>query len=171
MLLNDGEIALCPFEENDSLQYLEWVNQEEFGRLLGRSLPVTSVEHQKWYNSIVTAQNSVVFAVKTLSENRYLGNVWLHNIHWINRNGELRILLGAEEARGRGYGTRACRLLLQFAFQKLGLYKVYLYVSDVNPRAARAFEKAGFSREALLKEEFFVDGSFVDVRRMAAFKE
>ncbi len=171
MLLHDDCLGLFPFEKADSESYLEWVNHEEFARLLGRSLPVTQVEHENWYKSCLQDKNSVIFAVKTIEDQTYLGNVWLHNIHWINRNAELRILLGAPECRGLGYGTRASRLLLRFAFEKLGLHKVYLYVSSVNPRARRAFEKAGFSEEGQLKDEFFVDGNFVDVSRMAVIGE
>jgi RimJ/RimL family protein N-acetyltransferase len=110
-----------------------------------------------------------VFAVRHLESGQYLGNVWLHGIHWVNRNAELRILLGAEAAREKGHGTRACQLLLRFAFEKLGLHKVYLYVHASNPRACRAFEKSGFVREGVLKDEFFLDGQWVDVHRMAAF--
>ena len=171
MLLQDDIIALHPFEENDSQQYRQWVNQEKFGRLLGRSLPVTESQHTKWYESIVNSSNSVVFAVKTKSEGKYLGNVWLHNIHWVNRNAELRILLGAEDCQGKGYGTGACKLLLKFAFEKLGLHKVYLYVSAINPRASKAFENAGFQVEGVLSDEFFVDGNYIDVKRMAAIEK
>lgn len=170
MIINDSQIALFPFEKSESSQYREWVNREEFARLLGRSLPVTEEEHDQWYHSLVQSSASVVFAVKTVAEHTYLGNVWLHNVHWVNRNAELRILLGAEEARGRGFGSSACKLLVQFAFKKLGLRKVYLYVSEVNPRALRAFEKAGFQEEGRLKDEFFVDGKFVDVLRMAVIQ-
>ena len=165
MLMNDGEVGLFPFDEKDSLEYLEWVNREEFASLLGRCLPVTEQEHGAWYQSLIKSSSSVVFAVKTVESEQYLGNVWLHNIHWINRNAELRIFLGGSQ--GRGYGTRASKLLVDFAFNKLGLHKVYLYVSAANPRACRAFEKAGFSVEGELVDEFFLDGRFVDVKRMA----
>lgn len=168
MLINDKSLGLFPFGGQESEQYRDWVNQEEFARLLGRSKPVTQGQHEAWYRSITQNSNCEVFAVKTLQDGQYLGNVWLHNIHWVNRNAELRILLGAPEARGRGYGTSACQLLLKFAFEKLGLHKVYLYVSSVNPRAQRAFEKSGFQVEGLLKQEFFVDGQFIDITRMAA---
>ena len=170
MLLNDGTLGLFPFEEAESQVYRQWVNKEEFTTLLGRAIPVTKAEHDNWYKSITQGSSSVVFAVKTLDEEQYLGNVWLHNIHWVNRNGELRIFLGAEEAQGKGYGTRASKLLVRFAFEKLGLHKVYLYVSNVNPRAARAFEKAGFQLEGELKDEFYLDGKFVDVKRMAVVR-
>lgn len=170
MLIQDDTIGLVPFEAHHSDLYLDWVNHEEYARLLGRSIPVTRLEHDNWYRSQMSASNSVFFAVETIEGGNYLGNVWLHNIHWVNRNAELRILLGAPNAGGKGYGTRACRLLLRFAFEKLGLNKVYLYVSSVNPRAARAFEKAGFSEEGTLHQEFFVDGQFVNVKRMACFR-
>lgn len=169
MLLNDDVVGLFPFQPQDSDTYRDWVNQEHFARLLGRCMPVTESQHQSWYEGLVKNSSCAVFAVRRLEDDHYLGNVWLHNIHWVNRNGELRILLGAEGLQGQGYGTRACRLLLKFAFEKLGLHKVYLYVSRVNPRAGRAFEKAGFKREGLLTGEFFVDGEFVDVERMAVF--
>lgn len=168
MLISDEEIGLFPFEAEESKQYREWVNREEFTGLLGRCLPVTQAQHEAWYRTITQSSSSVVFAVKTLSDMRYLGNVWLHGIHWINRNAELRIFLGGSQ--GKGFGTRASRLLVRFAFEKLGLHKVYLYVSTANPRACRAFEKAGFSEEGVLRDEFFTDGRFVDVKRMAILK-
>jgi RimJ/RimL family protein N-acetyltransferase len=165
MLLDDGVVGLFPFEAEDSRIYRQWVNDQEFAGLLGRAKPVTEAGHQAWYESLTSSSSTVVFAVRHLESGQYLGNVWLHGIHWVHRNAELRILLGAQ--REKGVGARACRLLLRFAFEKLGLHKVYLYVSSGNPRARCAFEKAGFVEEGVLKDEFFIDGRFLDVFRMA----
>lgn len=170
MLTTDDVLGLAPFSEADSEQYLEWVNQEEFARLLGRSLPVTKEEHLNWYRALTQNPQSVVFSVKMLADGSYLGNVWLHNIHWVNRNAELRVFLGADHAQDKGYGTRACRLLRDFGFQKLGLHKIYLYVSTSNPRARAAFEKVGFIEEGRLRQEFYLQGEFVDVLRMAVLR-
>ncbi len=46
MLLQDDTLGLFPFEKAESEQYREWVNQEEFARLLGRVLPGTASEHE-----------------------------------------------------------------------------------------------------------------------------
>lgn len=170
MLIDDGTLGLFPFEPDDSKVYRQWVNDEGFARLLGRAKPVTQSQHETWYEGLVSSTSTVVFAVRHLASGAYLGNVWLHGIHWVNRTAELRILLGDQEPREKGQGTRACALLLRFGFEKLGLHKVYLYVSSGNPRARRAFEQAGFRDEGTLKEEFFVDGEFLDVYRMAAFR-
>lgn len=162
-------IRLRPFEAGDAASYRSWVNQADYATLLGRALPVTEAEHERWYQSAIQRDNAVFFSVETLENQLYVGNVWLWNIHWINRNAELRILLGHPEAQGKGYGTEACRLLLEVAFKRLGLNKVYLYVSDVNPRARRTFEKAGFAEEGHLRGEFYLEGAFHDVYRLAAF--
>lgn len=171
MLIKDDILGLFPFDREDATAYRGWVNSEKFATLLGRATPVTELQHESWYQGLVSNPDHVVFAVRTLDSSVYLGNVWLHAIHWVNRNAELRILLGAEDCRGKGYGTRACRLLTRFAFEKLGLHKVYLYVSAANPRAHRAFLKAGFQDEGQLVDEFFLDGAFVNVHRMAIFNQ
>lgn len=162
-------ITLRPFEKSDSTHYLEWVNDQEIATYLGRALPVSRVEHEAWYESLMQRQDAVVFSIERNDSRRYIGNVWLWNIHWINRNAELRILLGESANQGQGQGSEACKLLLDFAFGRLGLHKVYLYVSALNPRAKKAFEKSGFVEEGCLKDEFFLDGKFTDVYRMAAF--
>ncbi|MGE0488560.1 MAG: GNAT family N-acetyltransferase [Vulcanimicrobiota bacterium] len=164
------QVTLRPFTPKDSQQYLAWVNDPANSTLLGRALPVSPPEHDRWYESMISRHDAVAFSIELNESKAYIGNVWLWGIHWIHRHAELRILLGPEAAQGRGYGTEACQLLLDFAFGRLGLHKVYLYVIDLNPRAKKAFEKAGFREEGLLKDEFFLEGQFRGVYRMAAFK-
>jgi|LSQX01.3.fsa_nt_gb RimJ/RimL family protein N-acetyltransferase len=161
-------VSLRPFTEAESARYLEWLNTAEAASQLGRALPVTPMEHRAWYEGLVGRHDAVVFAVYPEEDSRYIGNVWLWDIHPIHRSAELRIFLGDPEARGRGYGTDACRVLLDFSFRRLNLHKVYVYVLASNPRARRTFEKAGFREEGLLRDEFYVDGSYRDVLRMSA---
>lgn len=164
------KVTLEPFHRQHLASYLEWVNDAELASQVGRALPVTDFEHQRWYEEQVTRPDAVFFAVRRNDDGRYIGNVWLWAIHPVHRHGELRILLGDRESQGRGCGTEACRMLVQFAFRHLNLEKVYLYVLATNLRAVKAFEKAGFRREGLLKKEFFVDGSYRDVYRMAVLR-
>lgn len=60
------------------------------------------------------------------------------------RTGEFFILLGTAEARGRGLGTEATRLTLDYAFHVANLACVHLTVKAPNTRAIRAYEAAGF---------------------------
>ncbi|CAN0505322.1 unnamed protein product, partial [Phaeothamnion confervicola] len=152
------KVTLRPFTEEQSLQYLAWVNDSEMARFVTRSLPVTLSEHRRWYESAVTRSDAVFFSVTCNETQRYLGNVWLWGVHPQHRSAELRILLGDDSCRGKGYGTEACRLLLKFAFESLNLNKVFLYVLAGNPAARRTFEKAGFVAEGVMPQEYFLEG-------------
>lgn len=59
------------------------------------------------------------------------------------RNAEFFILLG-ESGRGRGIGTEATRLTLDYAFHVTNLHNVYLTALEPNTAGIRAYEKAGF---------------------------
>jgi len=66
-------------------------------------------------------------------------------------------------------GTATAKLMLRYCFEEEGLHKVFLRVISDNFGAIRSYEKAGFTREAYLKDEVFVDGEYLDIILMAAF--
>ncbi|MEU1715402.1 GNAT family N-acetyltransferase, partial [Nocardiopsis dassonvillei] len=68
-------------------------------------------------------------------------------IDQMRRNGEYVVALG--ESRGRGVGTEATRLVLDYAFHVTNLRCVYLTVIEPNAGAIRAYEKAGFKRQGM----------------------
>ncbi|MEU9744702.1 GNAT family N-acetyltransferase [Streptomyces niveus] len=67
------------------------------------------------------------------------------------RTGEFVIML-APEARGRGLGTAATRLTLDYAFHVTNLRMVWLKVLAPNEGAIRAYEKAGFRRVGAIRQ-------------------
>ena len=84
---------------------------------------------------------------------------------------ELRIMLCiAPEHQGNHYATTATRLAMDYAFTVLNLYKLSLIVDCENVRAIGVYKKLGFTEEGLLRHEFFVDGVYRDVFRMAVFQ-
>jgi RimJ/RimL family protein N-acetyltransferase len=83
-----------------------------------------------------------------------------------NRSCSFRILLQGPRFFGRGLGTEATRLALDYAFG-LGVHRVELEVYDFNPRARRVYEKAGFRHEGTKREALLWDGSWVDAHVMA----
>jgi RimJ/RimL family protein N-acetyltransferase len=92
-----------------------------------------------------------------------VGNIWLWDINTADAKAEVRILFGDESARGRGYGSEAIRLLADLAFDTMSLRRLYAYVFSINPRAKRAFEKAGFRSEGTLRQDRRVADEYVDV--------
>lgn len=61
-----------------------------------------------------------------------------------NADAWLGVGIGDRENWGQGYGTDAVRVAVRYAFTELDLHRVSLTVLGANPRAQRAYEKAGF---------------------------
>ena len=60
-------------------------------------------------------------------------------------------------------------MLTRFGFSELNLRKLKVSVMDFNLPALRAYEKCGFTREGVLRQEIYREGSYHDVIQMALF--
>lgn len=85
------------------------------------------------------------------TDGAFIGYVELREINWRQRSGELRICIGEKAYWGRGYGTDAMRLFLDFCFDSLKIEYIYLRVYRSNARAIRCYMKSGFAVEGLLR--------------------
>ena len=75
---------------------------------------------------------------------------------------ELSIWL-AHDYRGLGYGTDALQLGLRHIFERFRLHKVYLRVLPYNSRAIGCYERCGFRKEGVLRQEMRVEGTWHDL--------
>jgi RimJ/RimL family protein N-acetyltransferase len=74
------------------------------------------------------------------------------------------------EARGRGIGTQAMRLLIEFGFVRRNLRRIHLQAIASNAGALRSYEKAGFTVEGRLREHAWVRGRYEDIVLMAILR-
>ncbi|HLR08816.1 MAG TPA: GNAT family N-acetyltransferase [Bacillota bacterium] len=98
-----------------------------------------------------------------------LGFVALYSIDPRHRNAEYAIMIDPDH-QGNGYATPATRCAMDYAFNVLNLHKLYLYVDRENEKAMHVYKKAGFKKEAVLKEAFFVSGVYHDAVIMSVFQ-
>ena len=85
-----------------------------------------------------------VFAIRTIQENDHIGNCALYNIDRTVGEAQLGIAIGERDYWSKGYGREAVALLVNYAFDVLGLAKLCLKTLDDNTRARKCFEKCGF---------------------------
>jgi len=89
----------------------------------------------------------------------HVGNIKLDIDEHHNR-GDIGLLIGPEHW-GKGYATWAINLMTEYAY-RIGLRKVTAGAYAGNVGSIRAFEKAGFEREGILKDHWLVDGAYQD---------
>jgi len=102
------------------------------------------------------------FAIETLDDPPVLvGNIGLFGVRAKDRCGTIGIALGREHI-GRGYGTDAMRVIVDYGFREIGLHRIQLGVAPFNPAGIRAYEKAGFVEEGRYRESVLHDGRWYD---------
>lgn len=160
-----SRVALRPLSLDDLDAIMLWINDPRVTRnFAGLSKTITREEEERFLSRSLASQTDVLYAIVDL-EGRYLGNAGLHKIYWPARNGRLGIVLGAEEARGRGLGLEALSLLCELAFRHHGLHKLWAMHYASNDRMAHILGSLGFVEEGRLREEYFHEGAFHDMVR------
>lgn len=102
------------------------------------------------------------FAIETLADPPVLvGNIHLWGARPKDRCATLGIAL-AREHIGRGYGTDATRVIVDYAFREMGLHRIQLAVAPFNRAGIRAYEKAGFVEEGRHRDAVWHDGRWYD---------
>ena len=156
-------VRLAPLVPEDGPALFRWINDRELVRLSGTFHPVHAAHHAAWMREAINRTDAAIFAIRVKRGDRLIGVCQLHSISTVHRNAELQIRIGDARGRGRGYGTEAVRLLVDFGFRDLNLHRVWLRFFRANTRALRTYEAAGFVREGVMKDGAFIDGRFVDV--------
>ena len=117
---------------------LQWANLEL----------ATPRDRDAWYErsrSNLTRRRFTIWSRDIPGRARCVGTIGLRNIDFRYGEGTLGIIVNAGDV-SRGYGTDAIKALVRYAFEQLGLRKVYLDVADGNDRAMRCYDRVGFSR-------------------------
>jgi len=114
---------------------------------------------ENWENYINSNRDNdkwICLAVETL-DGEYVGG---GNIHGIDeRNGTFGIFIGAREER---YAIAAARLMLDYCFNERRLHKCSDYFYEGDTVFMPVFEKLGFKREGVKRQEVFHKGRYWD---------
>ena len=167
-----GDLVRLTQIERESLPTVaRCMRDYEVQRYLGMlPVPITDEAEEAWYERTAAQKDGYTFSIRTLDQDRVIGNCGLFNIKSVHRSAELGIVIGEKDAWGHGYGTDATRLLVRFGFEQLNLNRVYLRVYAFNQRGIRAYEKAGFTHEGTQREAIFREGAYHDMHMMSVLR-
>jgi RimJ/RimL family protein N-acetyltransferase len=141
--------------------------EPEGSRLSGTHEQFTEAQIRGWLATRQDHDDRADWAIVRREDGTVLGEVVLNGLDPPNAAVNFRIGLVGPEVFGRGYGTEATRLVLDYAFGVAGLHRVHLEVYDFNPRAARVYEKCGFVREGVRRDALRWEGEWHDAIAMA----
>lgn len=137
----------------------------------GIPYPMTLEREKQWFESQIAMQDTYNFSIEDLETGLYIGGCGINKIDWKNRVATVGIYIGDKDFRGRGYGTEAMGLLINFIFSQMNINRIQLSVFSFNERAIRSYKKNGFIEEGRLKQSIFRNGRYYDEIIMGILRE
>lgn len=162
----DEVVSIGPVLPDDMGALFTWLNDVSAAASDMTYRPIDCLAFKGWLEE--QARQQLLFSVRTIQPPRLIGFVVFKNMQPAARAAEIGVRIGVEADRGRGWGTRATRLALRYAWGTLNLHRVSLTAFADNPRAIAAYRRAGFREEGVMREAAFTEGTWRDVVVMAA---
>ena len=163
--LSDGEVAVREWTGADVEPLVAPLNEREIARWTRVPAPYTRTDAEEF---LVRADErrrtaeELSLAIVAATGGALLGSISVRVTSWENLRGELGYLVFAH-ARGRDVATRAVRLCARLAFEQIGLERVEILAATGNPASQRVAEKAGFTREGVLRSYMDNRGTRLDM--------
>ena len=164
-------IYLRPLEKEDAPVIAPWFNDPEVLRFMGTVRPTSVAAEEAFIAGLNANPMEPTFGIVLREADGLIGVTGFSRTDVRNRHAMFGIGIGEKSAWGKGYGTEATRLVVQYAFETLNLNRVWLTVYEYNSRGLRAYEKAGFRVEGRLRQECFREGRYWDTLFMAILRE
>lgn len=163
--LEGPRVRLREFHSADALAAHAWVGDPEAVRHvplgpLDEGGAVDYVE-QLVAESRRDPRDGYTLAIVEIATGEVIGSVALGIDSRVHRRAELGYIL-RRDRWGRGFGTEAASLVIDFAFERLAMHRVWAVCDPDNPASKRVLEKCGMRCEGRLRDDLLVHGVWRD---------
>lgn len=155
--LRGDRVTLRPPTDDDRETILRAHNEPELREGLLHDRPRTAADLERFYEEVADDEDVTLLVC---DDAEVLGQVSLFGFEDDHASVAYWTL---PEHQGEGYATEAMTLLLEYAFDTLGLHHVCAQVIDYNEASRSFLEELGFEREGRLREHRFRRGRYCDV--------
>ena len=154
------KISIRKFAKSDIPNKVRWINDPMNNTYLHYDLPLEIEKTELWFDKNKERKDRYDAVIEV--DGIAVGLIGLLGIDNKNKKAEYYVVLGEREYLGKGIARKASELLLEYAFSDLRLNRVYLYTEVDNTAAVKSYEKIGFKREGIIKNDLFSKGRYVD---------
>jgi RimJ/RimL family protein N-acetyltransferase len=147
---------------NDGEGFFALKGDPEIHLMLGGSRDTYRHATREMVEATIKRLSEHPFAWVIEHASRVIGEARLDRVDMQDRRASFAIGILDPQCLGRGIGTEAMRLVLQFAFAQLKLHRISVRVLAYNQRAIRSYQKCGFVVEGHEREAAWVNGQWHD---------
>jgi len=164
-------VSLRPLVSGDLVYLRKWLEDGEIRGLIGEVSPMSKADSEKFLKKVRTETGRAWFMVVLRENNRVIGEAGLLRMDHAWHTTDISVIIWDREEWGKGYGTEAILLLLDYAFRQLKFHRVAIGVVSFNERALRFWANLGFKREGAQRDGYYYDGKYHDFILMSILEE
>lgn len=168
-IITGDHIVLRPLNKADIENRVRWFNDPDVRKTLIIGDRFELDKTIRWFEKIQHDDSRVELIIET-PQKIPVGVVGLAGIDSTHRTAEIYIVIGQKEFWGKGLMLEAECLLIDWAFNSLGLEKIWAQTRPDNIASVITMKKMGFQIEGTLRCDKIVDGRRIDVHRLGLLK-
>lgn len=160
-----NQIYLRPItdSEEDTNYIICWRNSDGVRPYFIYQKPFTIEGHKQWLEKEIFSGKGFQFMVCKIEDDTPIGCTYLRDYDKESRKAEYGFFIGVEEEKGKGIGKDMLTTTMQFAFEELGLHKLYARAFANNMPSIKSFLSCGFEQEAYFRDEEYINGEYRDI--------
>lgn len=173
--LSSKRIVLRRFQEEDAEAFAQYRSDPHVARYQGWQIPYSIDKARGLIEALREATPGepgswFQFAVELQQTGQIIGDCALRCSRREPRQAELGFTFAKAHQR-KGYASEAVQRLLQYAFTKLALNRVFAITHDENKAARRLLERAGFREEGHFLQSVRFEGEWAGELQYAQLQE
>lgn len=162
-ILYGTKVTLRPITMDDTYLIVKWRNNPTVKENFIFREEFTPEIHQHWMKTKVASGDVVQYIIEDSKTSLPVGSVYFQHLDKKNNSAEYGIFIGEDSARGKGLGTEAAQLFIQYGLNDLKLHRISLRVLAGNEAAYKSYLKVGFKHEGTFRDMVKLDGQYRDV--------
>lgn len=167
-------LRLRPVEERDLPQIMAWLDEPEVLYWWDDAQQDLDAARAEFLDPDPTGPRHGYIIADRAAGDRGVGYIqWWQRTYYEDDAwwAGIDIFIGEADARDRGVGTEAVRLLLGHLFEVRKLHRVTIDPEVANARAIRSYQKAGFRLDGVLRHNEFIRDTYVDTQMLSILED
>lgn len=164
-------VYLRALEKEDLIYIRKWSNDPEIRKLIGEVVSMSQADADKFLERVYSDNTREWFVIVVKENDRLIGETGLLRMFPAWRTADISIIIGEKDAWGKGYGTEAILLLLDYAFRCLNFHRVAIGIVGFNKRAISFWKKIGFKKEGVQRDGYYYNHKYFDFVMMSILED
>lgn len=182
--IKNGDIVLRPIAPDDAYWIMGFANDEAVkSKFNFFREPITLEEELGYINKIKQSPDDIIFVIEKINRRdlfseeslpscESVGTIGLHEIDWGRKSGRLGVIVWNKEYRGRGYRTKALKMLIDYFFKGNILMEIHVNLFESNLKEAEFYqEKFNFKPKGRLEKCYEFGDKYINMIILSLEKE